>query len=375
MVIRSLKLNNYRNYEDMEIEFDPGTTILYGDNAQGKTNVLEAIYVSATTKSHRGSKDREIIRFDQDEAHIRTIVNKHDIDHKVDIHMRKSRTKGIAIDGIPIRKSGELFGIANVIFFSPEDLIIIKNGPSERRRFLDLELCQLDKVYLYNYINYNKVLNQRNNLLKQIYYNPSLTDTLDVWDHQLTVYGSEIIRAREGFIEKLNTMLDPIHKKLTGNRERLHIEYEKSVDEQEYEAQLRAKRDADLRYQSTQIGPQRDDMNFYINDIEVRRFGSQGQQRTAALSLKLAEIEIVKELIHDTPILLLDDVMSELDENRRDYLLQSIHDIQTIITCTGYDDFIKRRMTINRVYRVKQGQVYQESPLDGNNNLLYMNRR
>ncbi|MBR1569011.1 MAG: DNA replication/repair protein RecF [Lachnospiraceae bacterium] len=367
MVIRSLKLNNYRNYEDMEIAFDPGTTILYGDNAQGKTNVLEAIYVSATTKSHRGSKDREIIRFDQDEAHIRTIVNKHDIDHKVDIHMRKSRTKGIAIDGIPIRKSGELFGIANVIFFSPEDLNIIKNGPSERRRFLDLELCQLDKVYLYNYINYNKVLNQRNNLLKQIYYNPSLTDTLDVWDHQLTVYGSEIIRAREGFIEKLNTMLDPIHKKLTGNRERLHIEYEKSVDEQEYEAQLRAKRDADLRYQSTQLGPQRDDMNFYINDIEVRRFGSQGQQRTAALSLKLAEIEIVKELIHDTPILLLDDVMSELDENRRDYLLQSIHDIQTIITCTGYDDFIKRRMTINRVYRVKQGQVYQESPLDGKN--------
>ena len=375
MVIRSLKLNNYRNYEDMEIAFDPGTTILYGDNAQGKTNVLEAIYVSATTKSHRGSKDREIIRFDQDEAHIRTIVNKHDIDHKVDIHMRKSRTKGIAIDGIPIRKSGELFGIANVIFFSPEDLNIIKNGPSERRRFLDLELCQLDKVYLYNYINYNKVLNQRNNLLKQIYYNPSLTDTLDVWDHQLTVYGSEIIKAREGFIEKLNTMLDPIHKKLTGNRERLHIEYEKSVDEQEYEAQLRAKRDADLRYQSTQLGPQRDDMNFYINDIEVRRFGSQGQQRTAALSLKLAEIEIVKELIHDTPILLLDDVMSELDENRRDYLLQSIHDIQTIITCTGYDDFIKRRMKINRVYRVKQGQVYQESPLDGNNNLLYMNRR
>lgn len=365
MVIKSLKLNNYRNYENLDIEFDSGTTILYGDNAQGKTNILEAIYVSATTKSHRSSKDREIIRFDHDEAHIKTFVEKKEIDHKVDIHLKKNKTKGIAIDGIPIRKSAELFGIANVILFSPEDLSIIKNGPSERRRFLDLELCQLDKLYLYNYTNYNQVLNKRNNLLKQIYYNPSLTSTLDVWDYQLAKYGTEIIRTREAFIEKLNNMLYSIHKKLTGSTEELRIEYEKSVDENEYIEQLQAKWDMDLKYQSTQIGPQRDDMNFYINDIEVRRFGSQGQQRTAALSLKLAEIEIVKELIHDTPILLLDDVMSELDENRRDYLLQSIYDIQTIITCTGYDDYIKRRMTINRVYRVKQGQVYQESPRDG----------
>ncbi|MBQ8983484.1 MAG: DNA replication/repair protein RecF [Lachnospiraceae bacterium] len=366
MVIKSLKLNNYRNYENLDIEFDSGTTILYGDNAQGKTNILEAIYVSATTKSHRSSKDREIIRFDHDEAHIKTFVEKKEIDHKVDIHLKKNKTKGIAIDGIPIRKSAELFGIANVILFSPEDLSIIKNGPSERRRFLDLELCQLDKLYLYNYTNYNQVLNKRNNLLKQIYYNPSLTSTLDVWDYQLAKYGTEIIRTREAFIEKLNNMLYSIHKKLTGSTEELRIEYEKSVDENEYIEQLQAKRDMDLKYQSTQIGPQRDDMNFYINDIEVRRFGSQGQQRTAALSLKLAEIEIVKELIHDTPILLLDDVMSELDENRRDYLLQSIHDIQTIITCTGYDDYIKRRMTINRVYRVRQGHVYQESSFDHN---------
>lgn len=361
MYIKKLKLNNYRNYENLDIDFDSGTTILYGDNAQGKTNILEAIYVSATTKSHRGSKDREIIRFDQDEAHIKTYIEKRDIEHKVDIHLKKTRSKGIAIDGIPIRKSGELFGIANVIFFSPEDLSIIKNGPSERRRFLDLELCQLDKVYLYNFINYNKVLHQRNNLLKQIYYNPALADTLDVWDHQLASYGTELIKTREQFIDKLNAMLLPIHKKLTGGREHLYIEYEKSIDENDYEEKLAMKRESDLKYQTTQSGPQRDDLNFYINDIEVRKFGSQGQQRTAALSLKLAEIEIVKELIHDMPILLLDDVMSELDENRRDYLLQSIHDIQTIITCTGYDDYIKRRMKINRVYRVRQGQVLSES--------------
>lgn len=360
MHIHSLELKNYRNYEYLNMNFDSGTTILYGDNAQGKTNILEAIYVSATTKSHRGSKDKDIIQFEQDESHIRTQVVKSDITRRIDMHLRKNKTKGIAIDGLPIRKSGELFGVANVIFFSPEDLSIIKDGPAERRRFLDLELCQLDRMYLYHYTNYNKVLNQRNNLLKQIYFQPKLAETLDVWNQQLVQYGTEIIRSRKAFIKQLNDILKDIHGKLTGGKELLQIQYEASVDESNYEALLIQKQDMDMKYQSTQVGPHRDDMSFYINDIEVRRFGSQGQQRTAALSLKLAEIEIVKQLIHDTPILLLDDVMSELDESRRDYLLHSIHDIQTIITCTGYDDFIKERMKINRVYKVVKGHVYPE---------------
>lgn len=363
MHIHSLELKNYRNYEYLNMNFDSGTTILYGDNAQGKTNVLEAIYLSATTKSHRGSKDKDIIRFEEEESHIRTQIIKSDVMHRIDMHLRKNKTKGIAIDGVPIRKSGELFGVANVIFFSPEDLSIIKNGPAERRRFLDLELCQLNKLYLYHYTNYNKVLNQRNNLLKQIYFQPKLIETLDVWNQQLVQYGTEIIHARKEFIHQLNEILRDIHGKLTGGKELLQIQYEESVKEEEYEILLKQKQETDLKYQSTQYGPHRDDMSFYINDIEVRRFGSQGQQRTAALSLKLAEIEIVKQLIHDTPILLLDDVMSELDENRRDYLLHSIHDIQTIITCTGYDDFIKERMKINRVYKVVKGHVYPEGSL------------
>lgn len=363
MHIHSLELKNYRNYEYLNMNFDSGTTILYGDNAQGKTNVLEAIYLSATTKSHRGSKDKDIIRFEEEESHIRTQIIKSDVMHRIDMHLRKNKTKGIAIDGVPIRKSGELFGVANVIFFSPEDLSIIKNGPAERRRFLDLELCQLNKLYLYHYTNYNKVLNQRNNLLKQIYFQPKLIETLDVWNQQLVQYGTEIIHARKEFIHQLNEILRDIHSKLTGGKELLQIQYEESVKEEEYEILLKQKQETDLKYQSTQYGPHRDDMSFYINDIEVRRFGSQGQQRTAALSLKLAEIEIVKQLIHDTPILLLDDVMSELDENRRDYLLHSIHDIQTIITCTGYDDFIKERMKINRVYKVVKGHVYPEGSL------------
>lgn len=360
MYIHSLELSNYRNYDSLNISFDAGTTILYGDNAQGKTNILEAIYLSATTKSHRGSKDKEIIQFEKDESHIRVFLSKNNTEHRIDMHLKKNKAKGIAIDGLPIKRSGELFGAANVIFFSPEDLSIIKNGPAERRRFLDLELCQLDKVYLYNYTNYNKVLNQRNNLLKQIPFHPSLEETLDVWNQQLVLYGTEVIRGREKFIGILNKILKDIHSSLTGGKEHLHIEYEKSIEEDTYSDQLKMKQEADLRYQSTQCGPHRDDMSFFINDIEVRRFGSQGQQRTAALSLKLAEIEIVKGLIHDTPILLLDDVMSELDEKRRDFLLHSIHEIQTIITCTGYDDFIKERMKINKVYKVKKGHIYPE---------------
>lgn len=363
MYIHSLELKNYRNYEYLDISFDSGTTILYGDNAQGKTNILEAIYISATTKSHRGSKDREIIQFNQEETHIRTQVMKSDILHQVDMHLRKNKTKGIAIDRLPIRKSGELFGVVNVIFFSPEDLSIIKNGPTERRRFLDLELCQLDKLYLHNYTNYNKVLNQRNNLLKQLSFQPQLADTLDVWNQQLVQYGSEVIQARRLFIRQLNEILEKIHSNLTGGKEQLELRYEESVTEDEYEEILRQKQEQDIKYQSTQYGPHRDDMGFYINNIEVRRFGSQGQQRTAALSLKLAEIEIVKRRIHDTPILLLDDVMSELDENRRNYLLRSIDNIQTIITCTGYDAFIRERMNINKIFKVVKGHVYPE----GNN--------
>lgn len=357
MYINSLKLSNYRNYNDLSMEFDPGITILYGDNAQGKTNILEAIYISGTTKSHRGTKDKDIIRFGEEEAHIRLQLTKHDVGHRIDMHLRKNKSKGVAVDGQSIKKSGELFGIIHMIFFSPEDLSIIKNAPSERRRFMNLELCQLNKLYHYNYVNYNKALNQRNTLLKQIAFNPKLKDTLDMWDMYLMEYGKCLIEEREVFIQNLNEIVKGIHHHLTGGKESIEIGYERNVSVREYEKMMQAKRDADLRYQSTQVGPHRDDICFYINEIDVRKYGSQGQQRTAALSLKLAEIELVKSMIHDTPILLLDDVMSELDSKRKHYLLDSIKDIQTIVTCTGYDDFIKARLMINRIYEVTNGTV------------------
>ena len=206
-------------------------------------------------------------------------------------------------------------------------------------------------------MNYNKALNQRNTLLKQIRVNPKLIDTLDMWDDYLMEYGRCLIEEREKFIEELNDIVRDIHSHLTGNKEQIQIVYEKNVSTTDYEIMMKSKREMDLKYQSTQVGPHRDDICFYINDIDVRKYGSQGQQRTAALSLKLAEIELVKKLIHDTPILLLDDVMSELDHNRKHYLLDSIKDIQTIVTCTGYDDFIKSRLMINKIYKVTEGTI------------------
>ena len=357
MYIESIELKNYRNYEYLSIDFHEGTNIFYGDNAQGKTNVLEAVYLCGTTKSHRGSKDRDIIRFDSEESHIRMMVRKDNISHKIDMHLKKSKSKGIAIDGIPIKKAAELFGIVNMVFFSPEDLNIIKNGPAERRRFMDLELCQLNKVYLQDLANYNKVLNQRNKLLKDIGYSQGLMATLDIWDLQLANYGKKIISLREQFLQELNAILTKIHSNLTGGKESIQLEYEPSVRAENFDIQLAEDREKDLKMKLTSSGPHRDDFCVRVNGIDIRKFGSQGQQRTAALSLKLSEIYLVKKITRENPILLLDDVLSELDSNRQNYLLKSIHDIQTMITCTGLDEFVQNQFSIHKVFHVENGAI------------------
>lgn len=357
MIIKSLKLKNYRNYELLDLKFDPRTNILFGDNAQGKTNIVEALYLSGTTKSHRGTKDRDLIRFGCDEAHLETIVEKHGVDFQIDMHLKKNSPKGIAINKIPIRRAGELFGIVHFVFFSPEDLNIIKEGPAGRRRFVDLELSQLDKVYLSNLSNYNRIINQRNSLLKEISFHKNLIDTLDIWDMQLAEYGEKVIERRRQFIEQVNEIISDIHFKLTGGKERIQISYESSVGKYTFEEILKKNREKDIKFKSTSVGPHRDDLCFHVGDLDIRKFGSQGQQRTAALSLKLSEIELVKMIIRDTPILLLDDVLSELDKHRQNYLLESIHDIQTVITCTGLDEFVNHRFSINKIFYVKNGSV------------------
>ena len=355
MIIKTLELAEFRNYETLNISFDKGTNILFGDNAQGKTNILEAIYISATTKSHKGSKDKEIIHFDKEEAHIRTYLEKEDVEYRVDMHLRKNKSKGIAIDGQKIKKAADLLGLLNVVFFSPEDLSIIKNGPAERRRFADIELCQLDSFYLYNLNNYNKIINQRNKLLKDMYFNQNLKETLNIWDSQLVSYGSKIIERREAFADQLCEIIGDIHKKLSGGKEDLIVKYEPDVRIDDFESRMKENQEKDIRFKLTSTGPHRDDFSFIVNGIDIRKYGSQGQQRTAALSLKLSEIELVKKMTKDTPLLLLDDVLSELDSNRQNYLLNSIGDIQTIITCTGLDEFINNRFKINRVYNITNG--------------------
>ena len=357
MVIKSIELADYRNYEALIMQFDKGTNILYGDNAQGKTNILEAIFVAATTKSHRGSKDKEIINFDKEEAHIRTYLEKEGVETRVDMHLRKSKSKGIAIDGQKIKKAADLLGLCNVVFFSPEDLGIIKNGPSERRRFVDMELCQLDSFYLYNLNHYNKIINQRNKLLKDMFMNPDLKETLNIWDMQLVSYGSKVIERRRLFVDQLNEIIYEIHKKLSGGKEELIIKYEPDVEIEEFEKKLKFSQDRDIKSKMTSVGPHRDDFSFLVSDIDIRKYGSQGQQRTAALSLKLSEIELVKRITKDTPVLLLDDVLSELDSNRQNYLLNSIGEIQTIITCTGLEEFVNNRFEINKVFQVSEGTV------------------
>ena len=362
MIIESLELKNYRNYRELKLPFHPGSNLLYGDNAQGKTNILEALYLCAATKSHRGSKDRELIRFGEEEAHIRLNLIKNDVPYRIDMHLKKERAKGIAVNGVPIRRASELFGTLNVVLFSPEDLSIVKNGPSDRRRFCDMELCQLDRSYVHSLVNYNKALLQRNRLLKDLSFEPELAGTLEIWDSQLIRYGSELIRAREAFIEMLDPLTSAIHGEITSGKEKMRVSYEKNISVPDYEAAMKRAGAADRKLKTTTVGPHRDDIGFFVNEMDLRKFGSQGQQRTGALSLKLSEIELMKRASGDWPVLLLDDVLSELDTERQRHLLNAISRTQTVLTSTGMENLMEGHFRIDRKFRIMEGTAEEVLP-------------
>ena len=364
MYISSLELADFRNIASLHMEFSQGTNILYGENAQGKTNILESLYMLSTTKSHRGVRDRDMIRFGREESHIRSLIMKGGIDYRIDMHLRKNKSKGIAINGQRIKKASELIGILHIVFFSPEDLGIVKNGPAERRRFMDMELCQLDASYLHNLNQYNKTVENRNRLLRDIYMFPDLKETLDVWDAQLVNFGSKIIESRRRFILDLNGIVGEIHGKLSGGREHLSLLYEPNTAAEDLEERLRFSRERDIHMKTTSTGPHRDDFSFMDGEIDLRRYGSQGQQRTCALSLKLSEIDLVKKMIGHRPVLMMDDVLSELDSGRQNYLLNTIGGIQTFITCTGLDEFVNNRFRIDQVYRVENGMCTKKQEPD-----------
>lgn len=352
MNIKNLKLKNYRNYKEIEINFDKETNIIYGNNAEGKTNLLEAIYISSTSKSHKNSKEIDIIKFNENEAHIKLEFNKNDKLNTIDIQLNKDQKKGIAYNGEKVEKLSDFLGNFNVIMFAPEDLNIIKEGPQIRRKFLDMELCQIDKVYINYLSSYNKALNQRNAMLKS-----NIDHTvLDSLDDQLITYGKFVIEKRRKNIEELKPKILNIHSLISGDKEKLIIDYESNA-EKDFENNLKANRNIDIKNQFTSIGPHRDDISFVINGEDIRKFGSQGQKKTAAISLKLSELNIIKEKNGDTPVLLLDDVFSELDETRQKLLIQNLKGIQTIITCTGMKKNIFELLKPTKVFKVENGNI------------------
>ncbi len=361
MIVNSVELMNFRNYKRETFQFSDRTNILYGNNAQGKTNVLEAIYLASTSKSYKKSKDNEMIMIGEDQAHIRMMVTKKDnMPHKIDIHLKKSKSKGIAIDSLPIKNSSEILGYSNIIFFSPEDLSIVYGGPEARRRFLDIEICRIDKIYLDCLIKYNHTLKQRNELLKQIDNNKSLLDTLDIWNNKLVEYGKVIIEKRDEFINRIDSSVNEIYGSITGNKEYIKLTYEPNVYPQDFSRNLIMNEDKDLYKKTTSIGPQRDDIKISSQDKDLRKYGSRGQQRTAALSLKLTEIKVLEEIIGEKPVLLLDDVLSELDRDRQTYLLKHIRGMQTIITCTGLEEFVKNGLNIEKKFEIKEGSIINQ---------------
>jgi len=339
------------------VTFNPGINILYGENANGKTNLIEAIYMTATSKSHRLSKDNEIVRLGQEEGHIHLDFLKEGVDETIDIHLKTKGKKAIAINKMTIKKLSELFGMLHVIMFSPEDLGLIKNGPKDRRRFIDIELSQLNPLYMYYLSNYHKVLKQRNKLLKDGHDRKEVMALIEVFDLQLVEHGSRIVEMRKDFITSLNPMYHEKHWQISGGKEDVELVYEMNVGIDVYYDKLKSRLERDFAMKTTSVGPHRDDLKFVMNGIDLRKFGSQGQQRTAALSLKLSEIDLVMKQIDDTPILLLDDVLSELDHKRQKYLLAHLEDIQTFITCTGVEDFVTSQMNKYQLYEVSKAKV------------------
>ena len=357
MFVKSLELKDFRNYRALSLAMKEGSNIFYGSNAQGKTNILEAMYLAGTTRSHKGAKDRDIIRAGCEESHIRMILVRNDNEYRVDIHLRKNMAKGVAVNGIPVRRAAELFHIATFVFFSPEDLSMIKNGPAGRRRFLDQILCSTDRLYFSELSRYGKILNQRNALLRELSMDNRRLSELDIWDMQLAEYGKKIVTKRRDFIRTFREEAAYYHRNLSGGREEMVMAYEPNTDEEYFEDRIAANREKDIRTRMTNAGPHRDDIGFSVGGMDLRTYGSQGQQRTAALSLKMAEIRRVEEARGDKPVLLLDDVLSELDSERQKELLSCIRDTQTMITCTGLDDFVAHHFPADRTFRVVEGRI------------------
>ena len=359
MRIGKVSLTNFRNYSSQTVELKDGLNVFEGENASGKTNFAESLYCCALGKSPRTQNDREMIKWGEDSAVVRVEVVKRYRNYEIELRIDHKGKKRLAIDGIPAYKMSEIIGVLNIVYFSPDELRLIKDGPAERRQFMDISLCQQSRNYLYNLQKYNAVLAQRNKLLKSNLGVNTLKQTLFAWDCQLAKHGAYITKKRYEFAEKLKTYAKKSHNRLSGDREELGISLESSLgydDVEEIAREFREtlekniERDSELSF--TSFGCHRDDLKITLNGVDVRKFGSQGQQRSAALSLKFAEIELIESEVGETPVLLLDDVLSELDEGRSERSLQMSADMQTVITCTEF-----RQDVPHTSFRVNKGSI------------------
>lgn len=372
MFINELQLKNFRNYEELEMTFDRNVNVIIGENAQGKTNLLEAIYLLAFTKSYRTNNDRELIKWDTEFAKINARLHKKQRDLPLELIFHRNGKKA-RINHIEQQKLSEFIGALNVVMFAPEDLALVKGAPQMRRRFIDMELGQIEPLYLYHLGEYQKILRQRNSHLKQLQKQRHVDTTLlTILTEQLIEHAAIVLHKRFEFLQWLREWAIPIHEKISRGLEKLAIQYLPTIEVLEeatketivntYSEAFERITDNEIRRGTTLLGPHRDDLVFFINDKDVKLYGSQGQQRTTALSLKLAEIDLIYEQINEYPILLLDDVLSELDDYRQSHLLTTIQDkVQTFVSTTSVEGINHETLQQASIYRVTNGTIETES--------------
>ncbi len=366
MKVTGLRLVNFRNYEQMTIRPHAGLCVLTGENAAGKTNVLEAVFLCALGRSHRTIHDAEMVRRGEEGAYVDLKLSTKQGGREIEIRIPPGERKQVSVDRSPIGKSAEQIGVLNVVMFAPEDLAIVKGGPSERRRFLDMTISQMFPMYYTALQQYNAVLRQRNALLKDP---DHLYDgALEAWNGQLAILGANIMLRRAEQAERLADIASTMHETLSDGKEFLDMYYEPNVPisdptllVDEIRMALEDSRERDIRYGSTTVGPHRDDLMFSLDGTDVRTFGSQGQQRTTVLSLKLAQMEVLREERGEAPVLLLDDVFSELDRKRQEMLMVSVEGCQTFLTCTHLEDLEQAQIQESmQIYRVENGNITEE---------------
>ena len=352
MYIKEIKLKNFRNYNEEKIELNEKTNIIYGDNAQGKTNIIEAIYLSSLGKSFRTKNEKELIKFNENKAEIEVKYQKKDREGKVNIIIENR--KELYLNDIKMKKLSDILGNIYVVIFSPENINILNDDPSKRRKFLDIMISQIKPMYAHILNQYKKVLEQKNNYIKQIKFEGKLKQNLDIWDEQLAEYSIKINEYRKIFIEKLNKKIEKIHFDATN--EKIEIKYKTDViEKQKYLNRIKENRENDIRKGYSTIGVHRDDFEIFIKNKDVSIYGSQGQKRTSIISLKLAEAEVIYEEKQEFPIILLDYFMSELDEKRIKGFIENIQNNQVLITCTKKIEFDEKKC---KFFKIENAKIY-----------------